>query len=118
MVPLTEQTINLIGKREFQLMKESAIFINGSRGEIVNEEELINALKNKKIRGAGIDVYNKEPVSVDNLLLKMKNVVTTPHMGASTEETISAMSRLATKNLIAVLEGKEPPNLITDKTLN
>lgn len=112
MVPLTEQTIHLIGKKEFQLMKKSAIFINGSRGETVNEEELIDVLNNKEIRGAGVDVYSKEPVNADNPLLEMRNVVTTPHMGASTEETISAMSSLATRNLIAGLEGAQPPNLI------
>lgn len=112
MTPLTKETENLIGKSEFKLMKKSAIFINGSRGGTVNEKDLIDALNNNEIRGAGVDVYSQEPVNPDNPLLGMNNVVTTPHMGASTEETIFAMSQLATKNIITGLEGKEPPNLI------
>ncbi|UOQ84875.1 2-hydroxyacid dehydrogenase [Gracilibacillus salinarum] len=112
MTPLTPSTKNLIGKREFDLMKSSAIFINGSRGATVDETALIEALKQKKIRAAGLDVYRQEPVNHDNELLQLTNVVTTPHIGSSTYETELAMSRLAAQNLIEGLSGKKPANLI------
>ncbi|CDQ41688.1 2-hydroxyacid dehydrogenase [Virgibacillus salexigens] len=110
--PLTKETERLIGKREFSLMKNSAIFINGSRGRTVVEEDLIQALNHKEIAGAGLDVFENEPIQLDNPLLQMKNVVTLPHIGSSTLETELAMSTLAAKNLQTGLEGKKPPNLI------
>lgn len=110
--PLTPETEGLIGKREFQLMKKSAIFINGSRGKTVVERDLIEALKKGDILAAGLDVFEIEPVEPHNPLLKMKNVVTTPHIGSSTHETELKMSELAAKNLEAGLNGKKPPNLI------
>ncbi|MFC4557682.1 2-hydroxyacid dehydrogenase [Virgibacillus kekensis] len=110
--PLTPETTGLIGKQEFQLMKNSAIFINGSRGKTVVEHELIAALQNGEIAAAGLDVYEQEPVQADNPLLKLDNVVTTPHIGSSTHETELKMSELAATNLEAGLSGKKPPNLI------
>ncbi|EQB37009.1 hypothetical protein M948_11325 [Virgibacillus sp. CM-4] len=110
--PLTKETERLIGKREFSLMKNSAIFINGSRGRTVVEEDLIQALNHNEIAGAGLDVFENEPIQLDNPLLQMKNVVTLPHIGSSTLETELAMSTLAAKNLQTGLEGKKPPNLI------
>lgn len=112
--PLTPETEALIGKREFQLMKKSAIFINGSRGKTIIEQDLINALQNGDIAAAGLDVFEKEPVEPDNPLLKMKNVVTTPHIGSSTHETELKMSQLAARNLDAGLSGEKPPNLIDE----
>ena len=113
MTPLTTETKHMINKRHFQLMKKSAIFINGSRGETIVEEDLVSALLNKEIKGAALDVYKNEPINNDNPLLKMNDVITTPHMGASTIETISRMSELAAKNMIKGLNGEEPPNLLT-----
>ncbi|AQS55324.1 2-hydroxyacid dehydrogenase [Novibacillus thermophilus] len=110
--PLTPETEGLIGKREFKLMKKSAIFINGSRGRTVVEEDLIDALEKGEILAAGLDVYKQEPVDPLNPLLKMQNVVTTPHIGSSTHETELKMSQLAAKNLEAGLNGIKPPNLI------
>ncbi|WP_099159761.1 2-hydroxyacid dehydrogenase [Virgibacillus ndiopensis] len=110
--PLTPETEGLIGKREFQLMKKSAIFINGSRGKTVVEQDLIDALKAGAIAGAGLDVFEKEPIDPGNPLLKMKNVVSTPHIGSSTHETELEMSKLAAINLEAGLNGEKPPNLI------
>lgn len=110
--PLTAETEGLIGKREFQLMKKSAIFINGSRGKTIIEQDLINALETGEIAAAGLDVFEKEPIDPGNPLLKMKNVVTTPHIGSSTHETELEMSQLAARNLDAGLSGKKPPNLI------
>ncbi|GAB3061170.1 2-hydroxyacid dehydrogenase [Virgibacillus ainsalahensis] len=112
MTPLTPETEGLIGKREFELMKKSAIFINGSRGKTVVEQDLIEALKNKEIAAAGVDVFEKEPTDTDNPLLKMDNVVTLPHIGSSTHETELKMSALAAENMKAGLDGKQPPNLI------
>jgi len=108
MTPLTPETYQLIGKEEFKQMKKSAIFINVSRGQTVDEQALIDALENKEIYGAGLDVYEQEPVDVNNPLLKMKNVVTVPHIGSATAQTEDAMSIRAAENLVAVLTGKEP----------
>ncbi|MBP1949853.1 2-hydroxyacid dehydrogenase [Virgibacillus litoralis] len=110
--PLTPETKGLIGKREFQLMKESAIFINGSRGKTVVEKDLIKALQNGNIAAAGLDVFEREPIKLSNPLLQMENVVTTPHIGSSTHETELRMSEVAARNLEAGLQGKKPANLI------
>lgn len=112
MTPLTPETEHHIGKREFQLMKETAIFINGSRGKTIVEQDLFEALHNGEIAAAGLDVFEKEPVDLDNPLLKMKNVVTLPHIGSSTHETELKMSALAARNLEAGLNGQKPENLI------
>ncbi|MFB3161865.1 D-glycerate dehydrogenase [Neobacillus sp. 179-J 1A1 HS] len=112
MTPLTPDTVNLIGKREFELMKESAIFINASRGKTVDEEALIEALQKGQIYGAGLDVFVQEPVENNNPLLSMKNVVTLPHIGSATYETRFKMAMTAATNLVKGLQGETPPNLI------
>lgn len=112
MTPLTPETKNLIGKREFEHMKESAIFINASRGRTVDEEALIQALQKGQIYGAGLDVFVQEPVNKDNPLLSMKNVVTLPHIGSATYETRFKMAMTAATNLVTGLRGEIPPNLI------
>ncbi|WP_050465228.1 2-hydroxyacid dehydrogenase [Herbaspirillum autotrophicum] len=111
MLPLTAQTERLIGAREFALMKPSAIFINGSRGRIVDEAALIQALQNKTIYGAGLDVFEKEPLPVDSPLLQLSNVVALPHIGSATHETRLAMATLAVDNLVAGLRGETPRHL-------
>jgi len=113
--PLTKETEGMIGAREFSLMKKTSIFINGSRGQTIVEKDLISALQNKEIAGAGLDVYETEPIETDNPLLDMPNVVTLPHIGSSTYETELAMSELAYKNLLAGLKGEKPPNLINEE---
>lgn len=110
--PLTKETRGMMGKREFQLMKPSAIFINISRGSTVVEEDLIEALKTGEIAAAGLDVFVKEPIDPDNELLKMKNVVTVPHIGSATYETEVKMARLAAENLRAGLNVEKPKTLI------
>ena len=110
MTPLTKETFHLIGEEEFKLMKETAIFINVSRGQTVDEQSLIRALVNKEIYGAGLDVFEKEPVELNNPLLKFPNVVTIPHIGSATEKTEEAMAMRAAENLVAVLTGREPFN--------
>ena len=114
MAPLTPETEGMIGAKEFSMMKESAIFINGSRGKTIVEKDLISALENKEIAAAGLDVFEKEPVEDDNPLLNMPNVVTLPHIGSSTYATELAMSQLACDNLLAGLRGEKPPNLINE----
>jgi gluconate 2-dehydrogenase len=106
MVPLTDETKQLIGTREFQLMKKSAIFINASRGQTVDEQALIKALQKGEILAAGLDVYEQEPINESNPLLDMKNVVTLPHIGSATRETRHAMAMLAARNLVAALTGE------------
>lgn len=107
-LPLTPQTERMIGAREFALMRPSAIFINGSRGRIVDEAALIDALQAGRIHGAGLDVFEHEPLSAASPLLQMRNVVALPHIGSATHETRFAMAQLAVDNLVAVLDGKRP----------
>ncbi|MFC3040766.1 2-hydroxyacid dehydrogenase [Virgibacillus xinjiangensis] len=117
LAPLSPDTINLIGKREFKLMKESAIFINGARGAMVVEEDLADALANGEIRAAGVDVYREEPLDAKSPLLRLKNIVTLPHIGSATEETRDKMAELAVRNLITGLKGERPPCLINNEVL-
>lgn len=112
MTPLTPATENLIGKREFELMKKTAIFINGSRGKTVDEEALVHALKTGEILAAGLDVFVQEPVQPEHPLLSLKNVVTLPHIGSAVYETRMKMAMLGAKNLVAGLRGDTPPTLI------
>ena len=111
MTPLTKETYHLIDFAEFNMMKKTAIFINASRGETINEQALINALQSKKILGAGLDVYENEIVGSKNSLLKMSNAVTLPHIGSAVGETRNDMSMLAAKNLVEALLGKTPVNM-------
>jgi len=92
-------------------MKPSAIFINASRGRIVDEAALIQALQRKTIYGAGLDVFEQEPLPVDSPLLQLSNVVALPHIGSATHETRRAMAELAVDNLIAGLRGAQPAHL-------
>lgn len=106
-VPLLPATQGLIGREQFGLMKKGAIFINTARGPIVDEAALIEALQSGHLAGAGLDVYDREPVAADNPLLHMENVVLTPHMAAHTEDALRAMSLVA-EDVLRVLEGKQP----------
>lgn len=110
-LPLADDTYHLISKREFALMKSSAILINTARGGIVDEEALLEALQSKEIAGAGLDVYENEP-PLDSPLQSLDNVVLTSHIGAHTFEAISRMGRMAAENVAAGLSGKRPPYLL------
>jgi glyoxylate/hydroxypyruvate/2-ketogluconate reductase len=114
MVPYTPETRHLMGREQFVLMKKSAIFINTSRGQTVDEKALIEALRNKEILAAGLDVFEKEPISHDNPLLAMPNVVTLPHIGSATHQTRFDMAMLAAKNLVAVVTGREISNVVPE----
>lgn len=110
MTPLTDETFHLIGEQEFKLMKQSAIFINVSRGQTIDEQALIQALKTGEIYGAAVDVFEQEPIDPNNLLLTLPNVVTVPHIGSSTAKTEEQMAMRAAENLVAVLTGNNPEN--------
>ncbi|KPZ14168.1 2-hydroxyacid dehydrogenase [Pseudomonas syringae group genomosp. 3] len=110
-VPLSEKTRHLIGRRELSLMKPGAILINIARGPIVDEPALIEALQNGTIRGAGLDVYEKEPLS-ESPLFQLKNAVTLPHVGSATTETRQAMADRAYNNLRSALLGERPQDLV------
>jgi glyoxylate reductase len=110
-VPLTGETRGMIGKRELALMKPTAVLVNTARGEVVDENALISALKRRKIAGAGLDVYVNEP-KINPELLKLDNVVLSPHLGSSTLGTRAKMSELAALNAVAVLKGEHPPSSV------
>ncbi|TWI58004.1 2-hydroxyacid dehydrogenase [Halalkalibacter nanhaiisediminis] len=114
MTPLTDETKHFMSHDQFDLMKESAFFINASRGETVDEEALIKALQNGEIKGAGLDVFSKEPVDSDNPLLQLDNVVTVPHIGSATTKTRDDMAFVAAKNLVSALKGEEPEHLVKE----
>lgn len=109
--PLTDETRHLIGARELDLMKSSAILINTARGPVVDEGALVSALKRGRITGAGLDVYEKEP-HISPGLLKLPNVVLLPHIGSATDDTRGQMAIMAAKNAIAMLKGERPANTV------
>jgi gluconate 2-dehydrogenase len=113
-VPLSEKTKHLISTRELGLMKKSAILVNIARGPIVDEPALIEALQNGTIRGAGLDVYEKEPLP-ESPLFKLSNAVTLPHIGSATHETRQAMADRAYDNLRAALLGEKPQDLVNQQ---
>ncbi|MCA1011081.1 2-hydroxyacid dehydrogenase [Halobacillus halophilus] len=99
MVPLTSETRHMFDRATFQRMKEGAIFINASRGAVVDEQALYEALVNKEIAGAGLDVFEKEPIEADHPLLQLNQVVCLPHIGSATRETRIKMMELCLDNL-------------------
>ena len=107
----------MIGAAEFNAMKKSAILINASRGATVDEPALIEALQNGTIRGAGLDVFDTEPLPADSPLLKLPNVVALPHIGSATHETRHAMALNAAENLVAALDGKLKTNIVNRDVL-
>jgi glyoxylate reductase len=110
-VPLTPETRHLIGEKELAMMKPTAILLNASRGEVIDEKALIKALKEGRIDSAGLDVYEKEP-RLSPGLAELDNVVLTPHTGSATYESRDRMAVMAAENLVAGLRGERPPNLV------
>ncbi|HHW03849.1 MAG TPA: D-glycerate dehydrogenase [Thermoanaerobacterales bacterium] len=110
-VPLTEDTRHLIGEKELAKMKRGSYLINTSRGPVVDEEALVKALESGHLKGAGLDVFEKEP-KIHPRLKELENTVLTPHIGTSTYETRVEMARMAARNLIDALEGRRPVHTI------
>ena len=111
--PLTSKTNHLINRKSFEIMKPSAILINVARGEIVDEAALLEALQSGRIRGAGIDVYNKEPPDLDNPFLHMENVIATPHVAGMTRGTSQRRGSAAAENVFRVAQGMPPLYQVT-----
>jgi D-3-phosphoglycerate dehydrogenase len=110
-VPLTEKTRLLIGGRELNMMKPGAILVNIARGEIIDEQALEEALKNKKIHSAAVDVLTAEPVSPEHPLLRLDNFIITPHIAGLTREAAAAAAVLAAEGVLAVLNGEKWPHV-------
>lgn len=110
-LPLTEQTRGLMGPREFGLMKDGAIFVNGGRGATVQEDALLQALDSGRLRAAALDVFSTEPLPADSPLMRHPRVTPLPHIGSATHETRYAMASMATTNLLQVLAGERPEAL-------
>jgi D-3-phosphoglycerate dehydrogenase len=116
-VPHSKATHHLIGKRLFELMKPTAIFVNTGRGKVVDEEALIEALRAGKLAGAGLDVLEQEPPAPENPLLSMPNVTVTPHVAAYSNESTIARRRRHGQEIAAVLTGKRPRNCFNREVL-
>lgn len=116
-LPLTAQTHHMIGREQLAKMKPSAVLINAGRGPVVDENALIDALKEGTIYAAGLDVFEKEPLPADSPLLTMSNVVALPHIGSATHETRYGMARDAVDNLIAALTGKVEKNCVNPQVI-
>jgi glyoxylate reductase len=112
LVPLSNETRGLIGKRELAQMKSTAVLINASRGPIVDQRALYNALRTRKIWAAGLDVMEREPIEPDDPLLTLDNVVLLPHIGSATIATRMRMASVAMDNLLEGVLGGNPPNRI------
>ncbi|RDD53579.1 MAG: D-glycerate dehydrogenase [Candidatus Korarchaeota archaeon NZ13-K] len=111
-VPLTPETYHLIGEEQLRRMKPTAILVNTSRGKVVDQRALYRALKEGWIAGAGLDVFEQEPIPPDDPLLKLENVVLAPHAASASHETRSRMAEIVAENLIAFKRGEVPPNLV------
>ena len=116
-LPLTEGTINLLDKKEFDSMKGTALLINQARGKVVNEEALVQALREGQIGGYATDVYETEPPDPKNELFRFKNVVVTPHLGGSNRDSGIRSSIAVAEDVIRVIRGDPPINLVNREVL-
>ncbi len=107
-VPHTKETNEIFNMKKFRKMKKTAFLINTSRGKVINEKDLAIALKQKIIAGAGLDVFESEPINKNHPFLKLENIVLAPHVGSSTKETRVKMAKITMKNLILGMNGKKP----------
>lgn len=115
--PLTEETHHMLGMPQFQMMKKDAVLINTSRGGLVNENELIFALLSGEIAGAALDVFENEPLPASSKLLQMDNVVLTPHVAWNSYEGVDDLHKEVTENVVRVLHGETPINVVNKKFL-
>jgi glyoxylate reductase len=114
--PLNPETRHQIGARELGLMKKTAFLINTARGAVIDEAALVRALKAKKIAGAGLDVFEHEP-KVHAELKRMTNVVLVPHLGSATPQVREEMANIVVDNILALLDGRRPPNIVNPQVL-
>ena len=112
-VPLTEETNNMIGRRELKLMKPTAILINVARGGLIDEPALVDALTNQRLRGAGLDAFSREPIAADDPLLGLDNVLATPHNAGGSHGTSRRRGEVAAENVDRVARGLPPLYQIT-----
>ena len=115
-VPLNDETRHAVGKDEFALMKSNAVLVNTSRGPVVDEKALADALEQGQIASAGLDVFEEEPV-VEPRLLALENIVLVPHIGSASIKTRTRMCTMAAENAAAVLTGQRPPNPVNPEVL-
>ncbi len=113
----TEETNRMLGKREFELMKKTAVFINTARASITDEYALLEALKSGAIAGAGLDVFSMEPVDCDNVFLELDNVTVTPHIGGNTVDTVERQSEMLANDIRTYLEGGKPHHIVNPEVL-
>ena len=111
-VPTTSETKGMMNRERLALMKKSGILINTARGNLIDETALYEALRDGKIAGAGLDVFEKEPPSPDHPLLKLNNVILTPHIAAGTKDALIAKMRAVFANMVRVTRGEKPINLV------
>jgi glyoxylate reductase len=116
-VPLTKETTHLINAEKLVLMKGSAYLVNNSRGAVIDEKALFEALKARRIAGAALDVFEQEPIQLSNPLLGLENIVVAPHISSASIETRAKMSDIVAENLLAFFRGEKPPNLVNTETL-
>jgi D-3-phosphoglycerate dehydrogenase len=116
--PSSEETQGMLGAKEFEKMKKTAVLINTARASITDEYALLDALKKGTIAGAGLDVFSMEPVDCDNEFLELDNVTVMPHMGGNTVETVQRQSNSIVANIQAFLKGQKPPNVLNPEVFN
>ena len=116
--PLTPETYHMVGERELGLMKPTAFLINTARGPVVDEAALVRALQARRIAGAGLDVFDREPVQPDNPLLQLENVVLSPHAIALTEESVRDLGVDACQNVLIILRGEVPKHVVNREVLS
>ena len=116
-LPLTRDTRHWLGAADFARMKPGAVLINTSRGGVVDQAALVEALRQGKPAFAALDVLDPEPPAVGEPLLSLPNVLLAPHLGSATVETRTKMAVLAAENLLAVLEGRRPPHVVNPEVL-
>jgi len=116
-VPLNDDTRDMIAAKELAMMKPGTVLVNTSRGSIVDENALYHSLKSGHLGGAGLDVFRQEPVSIQNPLLQLPNVVVTPHVGSATIATRDRMAQICAENLIAALGGTVPPYVVNPEVI-
>lgn len=117
-VPLTRETYHLINEERLRRVKRGAIIVNTSRGAVVDTDALVKALREGWISGAGLDVFEQEPIDPNHPIMAFKNVVVLPHIGSATYDTRHAMAELVAENLIAFYEGRVPPTLVNKDVVN